>query len=230
NIFDILTVGAGNVLSYRLKADAPAGTATVAVTIRDNGGTTGGAVDSLRRTFTITVNPLPVITISSDKGANVSKGDIVKLTVSSAGSYTYVWTAADGIISGQNTAVLQVRPMANTTYEVTATTAAGCTATGDIAISVVADFKVDAVNILTPNGDGRNDRWVIRNLDSYPDNEVKIYDRAGRLIYSRRNYSNDWDGTVNGSPLAEGTYYYILTIQNGAKTATGYITIVRDRY
>jgi len=95
---------------------------------------------------------------------------------------------------------------------------------------VAVDFKVDAVNILTPNGDGRNDRWVIRNLDSYPDNEVKIYDRAGRLIYSRRNYSNDWDGTVNGSPLAEGTYYYILTIQNGAKTATGYITIVRDRY
>jgi len=228
NIFDVLTVGAGNVLSYRLKADAPAGTATVAVTIRDNGGTTGGAVDSLRRTFTITVNALPVITITSDKGASISKGDIVKLTAT--GGSTYVWTAADGIISGQRTPVLEVKPMANASYEVTAASAAGCTAVGSFALSVVVDFKVDAVNILTPNGDGRNDRWVIRNLDSYPDNEVKIYDRAGRLIYSRRNYSNDWDGTVNGSPLAEGTYYYILTIQNGAKTATGYITIVRDRY
>jgi len=228
NIFDVLTVGAGNVLSYRLKADAPAGTATVAVTIRDNGGTTGGAIDSLRRTFTITVNALPVITITSDKGASISKGDIVKLTA--AGGSTYVWTAADGIISGQRSPVLEVKPMANASYEVTAASAAGCTAVGSFALSVVVDFKVDAVNILTPNGDGRNDRWVIRNLDSYPDNEVKIYDRAGRLIYSRRNYSNDWDGTVNGSPLAEGTYYYILTIQNGAKTATGYITIVRDRY
>jgi gliding motility-associated-like protein len=228
NIFDVLSVGAGNVLSYRLKADAAAGAATVAVTIRDNGGTTGGAVDSLRRTFTITVNAPPLITITSDKGASVSKGDIVKLTAT--GGSTYVWTAADGIISGQRSAVLEVKPQANTSYEVTAASAAGCTATASFALSVVADFKVDAVNILTPNGDGRNDRWVIRNLDSYPDNEVKIYDRAGRLIYSRRNYSNDWDGTVNGSPLAEGTYYYILTIQNGAKTATGYITIVRDRY
>lgn len=228
DIFDVLSVGAGDVLSYRLKADAPAGSATVAVTIRDNGGTTGGAVDSLRRTFTITVNALPVITITSDKGASISKGDIVKLTAT--GGSTYVWTAADGIISGQRTPVLEVRPMVNTTYEVTAASTAGCTATGSFALSVVTDFKVDATNILTPNGDGRNDRWVIRNLDSYQDNEVKIFDRAGRLIYSRKNYSNDWDGTVNGGPLAEGTYYYILTIQNGAKTATGYITIVRDRH
>jgi len=228
NIFDELSVGAGDVLTYRLKADAPTGAATVAVTIRDNGGTSGGAVDSLRRTFTVTVNALPVVTITSDKGASISKGDVVRLTAT--GGATYAWTAADGIISGQNSAVLEVRPMVNTTYEVTATSAAGCTATGSFDLSVVTDFKVDATNVLTPNGDGRNDRWVIRNLDSYPDNEVKIYDRAGRLIYNRRNYSNDWDGTVNGSPLAEGTYYYILTIQNGAKTATGYITIVRDRY
>lgn len=227
DIFDVLTVGAGNVLTYRLRANAQPGATTVAVTIRDNGGTAGGGVDSLRRTFTLTVNALPAITITSDKGTSISKGDIVKLTAS--GGSSYVWTAADGIISGQNTAVLEVRPMVNTTYEVTATTSAGCTGTGDFALNVVVDFKVDAINILTPNGDGRNDRWVIRNLDSYTDNEVKIFDRAGRMIYNRRNYSNDWDGTVNGSPLAEGTYYYILTIQNGAKTATGYITIVRDR-
>lgn len=228
NIFDVLTVGAGDVLSYRLKADAPAGPATVALTIRDNGGTTGGAVDSLRRTFSITVNVPPVITITSDKGASISKGDIVKLTAT--GGSSYVWTNADGIISGQRTPVLEVRPMVNTSYEVTGASATGCTATASFALSVEADFKVDAVNILTPNGDGRNDRWVVRNLDSYPDNEVKIYDRAGRLIYNRRNYSNDWDGTLNGSPLAEGTYYYILTIENGARTAKGYITIIRDRY
>jgi gliding motility-associated-like protein len=230
DIFEVLSVDASNVLSYRLKANTAAGMATVTVTIRDNGGTTGGAVDSLTRSFTVTVNALPVITISSDKGATVSKGDLVKLTATGAGSYDYAWSAADGIVGGQNSPVLQVRPQANTTYEVTATSPAGCTATGSFALSIVVDFKIDATNVLTPNGDGRNDRWVIRNLDSYPDNEVKIYDRAGRLIYSRRNYSNDWDGTVNGSPLAEGTYYYILTIQNGAKTATGYITIVRDRY
>ncbi len=106
----------------------------------------------------------------------------------------------------------------------------GCSRDGNITISVVEDFKVDATNILTPNGDGKNDRWIIRNIDSYPNNEVKIFDRAGRLVYQRRNYNNEWDGRLNGQPLAEGAYYYILTINNGARTAKGAITIIRDRY
>ncbi|GAA0558101.1 Ig-like domain-containing protein [Chitinophaga japonensis] len=227
DVFDLLSVNASDVLSYRLKAGAAAGSITVTVTIKDDGGTANGGVDSLRRSFTLTVNSLPAVTITSDKGTTVSKGETVMLTAT--GGATYQWADADGIIGGQQSAVLEIRPKANTTYEVTATSAASCTGAGSINIAVVDDFKVDATNILTPNGDGRNDRWVIRNIDSYPDNELKIFDRAGRLVYQRRNYSNDWDGTLNGSPLAEGTYYYILTINGGAATTKGYITIVRDR-
>ncbi len=80
--------------------------------------------------------------------------------------------------------------------------------------------------MLTPNGDGKNDRWVIRNIDSYQDNELKIFDRSGRLVFSQRNYNNTWDGKVNGYPLAEGTYYYFLSISGGARTAKGFITII----
>jgi gliding motility-associated-like protein len=93
---------------------------------------------------------------------------------------------------------------------------------------VADDYKLDATNLLTPNGDGKNDRWVIRNLDSYPDNEVKIFDRTGRMIYQRRNYSNDWDGTLNGRPLAEGTYYYVLTVNGTNRVWKGFITIIRN--
>lgn len=224
--FDKLSVSAAGLVTYQLKTSAT-GTSTVTVTIRDNGGTANGGTDTLRRSFNIEVATLGAVTISSDKGNSVSKGDIVHLTAT--GGTHYQWDNADGIISGQQSAVLEVRPMQNTTYHVTASNDAGCTNTADFTVTVVADFKVDAVNLLTPNGDGKNDKWVIRNLDSYPNNEVKIFDRAGRLVYTRRNYSNDWDGTMNGSPLAEGTYYYILTIEGGAKTAKGYITIIRDR-
>ncbi|WP_119080661.1 Ig-like domain-containing protein [Chitinophaga alhagiae] len=226
NVFDLLTVNTANVLSYQLKAGTAPGNVTVTLTIKDDGGTANGGTDTLRRSFTITVTSPPAISITSDKGASVSKGDVVRLTAS--GGSTYQWADAPGIISGQQSAVLEIRPQANTTYEVTGANAAGCTAAASISIAVVNDFKVDATNILTPNGDGRNDRWVVRNLDSYPNNEVKIFDRSGRLVYQRRNYSNEWDGTVNGSPLAEGTYYYILTINGGEASAKGYITIVRD--
>jgi gliding motility-associated-like protein len=222
--FDALSVSAAGVITYQLKAGT-SGITTVTVTIKDDGGTANGGVDTLRRTFTITANSLPLISISSDKGSAISKGDIIHLTAT--GGIVYSWDNADGNISGALTDILEAKPMANTTYSVTVTDAAGCSDSATISIKVVEDFKVDANNILTPNGDGKNDKWVIKNIDSYPNNEVKIYDRTGRLVYTRRNYSNEWDATVNGAPLAEGTYYYILTIEGG-KTAKGYITIIRD--
>ncbi|KAA2238900.1 T9SS type B sorting domain-containing protein [Chitinophaga agrisoli] len=224
--FDALSVSTAGVLSYQLKSTVTTGTATITVTIKDDGGTANGAVDQLSRTFTITVNNLPAITINSDKGNSVSKGDVIHLTAT--GASTYSWTNIDGIISGQQTAVLEAKAKDNATYEVTATSAAGCIGTASISITVIEDFKVDATNILTPNGDGRNDKWVIRNLDSYPNNEVQVFDRSGRIVFQQRNYANDWLGTLNGKPLAEGTYYYILRINDGAKTAKGYITIIRD--
>ncbi|RPE05646.1 hypothetical protein EGT74_25050 [Chitinophaga lutea] len=225
--FDVLSVNAAGLISYQLKNTVTSGQATITLTIKDNGGTANGGVDAFSRNFTITINSLPAISISSNKGGTISKGDVVLLTAS--GAATYSWANADGIISGQQQPVLEAKPMATTTYQVTGTTADGCNGTGNIQITVLEDFKVDATNILTPNGDGRNDKWVIRNIGSYPDNELKIYDRAGRIVYTRRNYNNEWDGMVNGNPLAEGTYYYILIINGGAKTAKGYITIVRDR-
>jgi gliding motility-associated-like protein len=223
----LLTVTNAGILSYKLKSNIASGQATITVTIRDNGGTTNGGVDKSQQSFTLTINPVPVITITSDKGSTVSKGDVVHLTAT--GGVTYNWDNAAGIVSGRQTAVLEIRPQANTTYPVTVTSAAGCSSTASINIAIIEDFKVDATNIVTPNGDGKNDRWVIHNIDSYPNNEVKIFDRAGRLMYQRRNYNNEWDGTLNGRPLAEGTYYYMLTI-SGGKTAKGAITIIRDRY
>ncbi|SEW36554.1 gliding motility-associated C-terminal domain-containing protein [Chitinophaga sp. YR573] len=223
--FDVLSVSAAGLITYQLKAGT-SGITTVTVTIKDNGGTANGGVDTSRRTFTITANSLPLISISSDKGNAISKGDIVHLTAT--GGTSYSWNNADGNISGQLTDILEARPMENTTYSVTVTDAEGCSDSATISVKVVEDFKVDAINILTPNGDGKNDKWVIKNIDSYPNNEVRIFDRTGRLVYTRRNYNNEWDGTMNGSALPEGTYYYILTIEGG-KTAKGYITIIRDR-
>ncbi|MBW8684592.1 Ig-like domain-containing protein [Chitinophaga rhizophila] len=224
--FDQLSIDAAGLITYQLKASA-SGASTVIVTIKDNGGVANGGVDTLRRSFTITVATLGQVDITSDKGATVSKGDVVRLTAT--GGTIFRWNDADGIVSGQQSETLTVRPMENTTYRVTVSNAAGCSNTAEFTLTVVEDFKVDAINILTPNGDGINDKWLIRNLDSYPDNEVKVFDRAGRMVFVQKNYSNNWDGTMNGSPLAEGTYYYILTIEGGAKTAKGYITIVRDR-
>ena len=68
----------------------------------------------------------------------------------------------------------------------------------------------------------------VDNLDLYPQALVRIFDKAGRIVYTRKGYDNTWDGTCNGQPLAENTYYYIIDLEVG-KVLRGYITLVRDR-
>ncbi len=83
-----------------------------------------------------------------------------------------------------------------------------------------------ANTILSPDNDGINDFWVIENIEKYPNNVLRIFDRTGRILYQETGYKNTWDGTVNGRLLAEDTYYYILDYGPG-KRRTGFISIVR---
>ena len=220
------SAGAG-VLSYRIK-DGASGTARVTVTVKDNGGTANGGSDTYTRNFTVTVNPLPVISISSDQPTDLSKGLTAKLTAS--GGSTYLWSTSAGIIGGQQTATLTVRPSVTTTYTVTVTNASGCSTQQSITLNVLDDYKtLDATNILSPNGDGQNDFWMIRNIDLYPNNEVKVFDKAGRILFSQKHYQNTWDATINGSPLSEGTYYYIVDFGPGLGKMKGFITVIRQQ-
>ncbi|HEY0246213.1 MAG TPA: gliding motility-associated C-terminal domain-containing protein, partial [Mucilaginibacter sp.] len=88
---------------------------------------------------------------------------------------------------------------------------------------------ITATNILSPNGDGKNDTWVIKELALYPNNTVTVYDRAGRIVYNKVNYTNDWGGTFQGSPLAEDTYYYVVNLGPDRAQIRGFITIIRNR-
>jgi len=230
NLFESLSVikaGANaGTLTYKLKAGA-AGSATVMVVVQDNGGTANTGTDSFGRTFTVTANALPVATISSDLGTSISRGETIKLTAT--GGVSYVWSSASGVISGQNTAVLTVRPDKETTYTVTATNASGCSSSQSITIMVKEEFaKIEGTNIMSPNGDGKNDYWVIKNIDLYPTATVKIFDRAGRVIYQKTGYDNSWDARLDGNPLAEGTYFYVIDFGRERRNQFGFITIIRE--
>jgi len=94
-------------------------------------------------------------------------------------------------------------------------------------IETTADVAI-VNNILTPNGDGKNDFFTIKGLEKYPANKLTIFDRGGRLIYSTTNYQNNWDGYLNGKPLMEDTYYYMLDLGiNG--TIKGFISILYQK-
>jgi len=83
----------------------------------------------------------------------------------------------------------------------------------------------------SPNGDGMNDFFVIRGTEGN-NVAISIFNRWGNMVYSSKNYQNDWDGTSNtglllGSKLPDGTYFYVINLNNGEKAKVGYITINR---
>jgi gliding motility-associated-like protein len=83
-------------------------------------------------------------------------------------------------------------------------------------------------NLISPNGDGENDVFIVPCTASYTGSSMTVFNRWGAIVYETGNYQNDWNGSYDGQPLPAGTYFYLLTLNDGAKTKLqGYITVVR---
>ena len=171
---------------------------------------------------TLTVNALPVVTATASSAA-VSKGRNV--TLSATGTGSFAWSPAVGIVNPNN-ATTEARVTARTTYTVTLTAANSCRNTASVTVDAIEDFYVEPAVVFTPNGDGINDRFVIKNLDQYPQNKLQVFDRTGKVLYEYTNYSNNWDGTIGGKTLTKDTYFYVLTVR-GQIVKRGSITVVR---
>ena len=80
-------------------------------------------------------------------------------------------------------------------------------------------------NLVSPNNDGINDRFEIRNIEKYPDNELVIFDRRGKVVFRAVSYPNDW--AAEG--LADGAYFYRFAVREGSKQKifTGNINVMR---
>ena len=81
-------------------------------------------------------------------------------------------------------------------------------------------------NAVSANGDGLNDHFVIKGIDCYPDNVVRIYNRYGVVVYEKSGYDNvtrpfegfsDGRATIGrGNKLPSGTYFYTLEYTGSA--------------
>ncbi|MBO0323867.1 DUF11 domain-containing protein [Muricauda sp. CAU 1633] len=89
-------------------------------------------------------------------------------------------------------------------------------------------------NEFSPNGDGVNDFFTIDCISRYPGNMLLVYNRWGTVVYQKRGYNNDWDGTPNGRAIVQkedqlpvGTYYYVLDLGDGSEPRTDWLYINR---
>lgn len=110
-------------------------------------------------------------------------------------------------------------------YTMTVIDANGCTATASISMEFI---DIEIPNVFTPNGDGYDDTWKIRNSEGYPDMIVIIYDRYGREL-AKLPQGVDWDGIYNGTLLPTGDYWYTLKLngENDNREFVGHFTLYR---
>jgi gliding motility-associated-like protein len=197
------------------------GTGTFAVTVIDsNQCSKSGMViitepDSISATFVVSEYP---------NGHNVTlhgaSDGFVDLTVSGGTSpYNIFWS------TGDSTEDLLNVPAGE--YYVQITDSNGCTLT--LHMTLTEPFELELPTGVSPNGDGKNDIFVVHGLESYPDNELWVYNRWGNVVYRKDDYMNDWTGVnSNGNDLPEATYFVVLKIFGSQEmTLTGYVDLRR---
>ena len=173
-----------------------------------------GCADSITNIVSITEQPDLILEFSGD--TSFYEGD--SLIVNVIGSYDSI-KCSDG--QWGNTYIFTKSGL----YTITAYLD-GCSASQAIPVTVKELPGTGVMNVITPNGDGHNDRWKIFLLERIGPCSVNIFNKWGREVFSSVSYDNSWAGTYNESPLQEGTYYYIVKCAN-KKVYKGPVNIIR---
>lgn len=175
----------------------------------------------------VEINVRALTNVSVSNNVIICPGESVQLHA--GGGTEFSWSPSDGL-NYTDISNPVANPAKTTDYTVTVKDQYGCTATANVTVSVVCD-TLDIPNGFSPNGDGKNDTFVIDGINNYPGNLLFVYNRWGNLIYKKRDYDNTWDGTSNvngvmfGQLLPNGTYYFILDLNIDQKPVNGFVVI-----
>lgn len=171
---------------------------------------------------------LPIEVALVESGASIcgaSNGFIEVEATGGYGNLEFIWPEASG-------ALLWGVPAG--VYPVIVSDEYGCEVEASFSIDCAEDIPIDVHQLITPNGDGKNDVWVLDGLYLYPNHTVKVFNRWGTLVYEAAPYQNDWGGTWDagsgdGSPLPSATYYYLFDPGLDAATPSrGFIEIQNE--
>ncbi len=173
---------------------------------------------------------IQVFEINSGVSPDTCIGPGDELELQAFGGVAYFWFVNKYPVSDNTIPNPTVSPEDSTNYVVMITDANGCVNTDTVQVLVANDpLDILAINLITPNGDGKNDVLEFGNISKYGVNSLKIYNRWGDLIYNKVNYQRDderFDGTYKGKNLPAGNYFYVLAFRTGEIKQT--LTILRE--
>ncbi|UKN00524.1 gliding motility-associated C-terminal domain-containing protein [Paracrocinitomix mangrovi] len=182
---------------------------------------------------TIVVTVLPSYTV--DAGPDVEMYSQQEHIIggnptSSDPNLTYTWSPPYFLDDTTAANPYVIEPTSSNWYFVTATDANGCNATDSMYVLLLPDLVIP--DGISPDGDGKNDTWILDFIEMYPgvDIEINVYNRWGEILFTAdETYADDWGGTTRkGKRLPAGTYYYTIVIdhEDFPDPFTGPITIM----
>ena len=193
--------------------------------------------DGLTRQFTFVEQPEAVILPQNPDFCVDLDPLIVSATVSGSFNGTYMWringesqtTMNDSLFFGS----MFFEPLEDYLFEVTVQDAYSICplATGEMTFTGKwCEFNIP--NVVTPNGDGKNDTFYVEHVEYFPSAHLRVFDRWGLKVFDQANYDKyqnpisrkGWDP----KDLNSGTYYYELLLPSVEKMESGYIQILKE--
>ena len=172
----------------------------------------------------VTIYATPIIALTPN--VFIASGLPYQITpVYTGAGLTYTWSP-NYLLTSDTAAYPFTTTDKNIVYTVTAKGVGGCTTNATMDVHV--ESLIEVPNAFSPNGDGVNDKWIINNIEGYPNCTVQIFNRYGQAVFNSTGYAKPWDGTLHGIALPVGTYYYIIdTKVSKFLGKAGYVVLLR---
>lgn len=170
---------------------------------------------------TLEIIPYDMEQVTVSTGPTLDLPEGTTITVTASGAETYEWFL-NGTSVGSGESYVITQPG---TYTVEATIGE-CTVERSITVTLVENNIIAIPNLITPNNDGKNDKWAlpVKYLNR-EDIEIVIYGPDGTMVFKSVNYNNNWPESDFTYSKKNPVYYY--TIMEGLEIVKrGSITIV----
>lgn len=182
---------------------------------------TNACPDSLSREIKVYASP----SVNVGRDTTLIIGQKLQLNAQVTANHpVYLWSPAVGLDRYDiPNPVLSAN--SNMTYTLTVTADGNCSTSDQINIKVLELPVVP--NAFTPNGDGVNDVWNIKNLKNFEQASLQVFNRYGKLVFQTIGYPAPWEGKFNGIDMPMATYYYIINLGFGLQPIAGSVTLIR---
>lgn len=175
--------------------------------------------------FTVITDPLPIagfIATPQPVVINMPLSFNDNTSVFGGTANNWYWTFGDGYFDLNQNPIHTYTVPGIYTVCLAMQTSDGCVDTICQDVTVIP-AEISLPNVVTPNGDNENEMLYFKYLEYFGANTLKVYDRWGKIAYEKENYSNDWIP----NNISDGTYYYILTVENG-DVFPGFLQVIQN--